>query len=199
VEFELRKTLLPRQKGVIRLLSYVNHANMGEYRQAIQQFRAGVTTVPDVTNHPLQTAVKYGFGANLEQELGGGFSGFGRFGWNEGKHESFAYTEVDQTAVAGIVLKGKKWNRGMDRAGIAFTSNALSGDHREYLALGGKGFLLGDGRLNYRRERIFETFYTVHLWRGVFGAIDLQRVSNPGYNRDRGPVLVPALRLHLDL
>jgi carbohydrate-selective porin OprB len=87
----------------------------------------------------------------------------------------------------------------MDRAGFAFTANALSGDHREYLALGGQGFLLGDGRLNYSREKIVELFYTVHLWRGVFGSFDLQHVNNPGYNRDRGPVLVPALRLHLDL
>jgi len=76
---------------------------------------------------------------------------------------------------------------------------AISGDHRLYLALGGKGFLLGDGHLNYGRENIFEMFYTIHVWRGVYGAFDLQHVNNPGYNRDRGPVLVPAVRLHLDL
>ena len=87
----------------------------------------------------------------------------------------------------------------MDRAGFAFAANALSGDHREYLALGGKGFLLGDGRLNYGKEKIVESFYTVHLWRGGFASFDLQHINNPGYNRDRGPVLVPALRLHLDL
>jgi carbohydrate-selective porin OprB len=56
-----------------------------------------------------------------------------------------------------------------------------------------------DGRLNYRREKIFESFYTVHFWRGVYGAFDLQHINNPGYNRDRGPVLVPGLRLHIDL
>ena len=71
--------------------------------------------------------------------------------------------------------------------------------HRLYLALGGKGFLLGDGHLNYGRENILEMFYTIHVWRGVYGAFDLQHINNPGYNRDRGPVLVPAVRLHLDL
>jgi high affinity Mn2+ porin len=99
----------------------------------------------------------------------------------------------------GGAATGKCWRRNLDHAGVAMSFNALSGDHREYLALGGNGFLLGDGRLNYGKEKIFETFYTVHVWRGMFGAFDLQRVNNPGYNRDRGPVLVPALRLHLDL
>ena len=69
---------------------------------------------------------------------------------------------------------------------------------RLYLALGGKGFLLGDGALTYRRENILETYYTLHLWRGVFTSFDLQHINNPGYNRDRGPVLVPGLRLHLE-
>ncbi len=198
-ELEWRKGLLPHRGGVLRLLSYVNHANMGDYRIAIEQFERGQTTVPDITDHPLQTTVKYGFGANLEQSLNSSLTAFGRFGWNEGRHETFAFTEVDQAISTGVVAKGKKWRRKQDRAGIAASANALSGDHRRYLALGGKGFMLGDGGLNYRREKIFEVFYTMHLWRGVFGAFDLQHVNNPGYNRDRGPVLVPAVRLHLDL
>jgi high affinity Mn2+ porin len=197
-EFELRRGFLPRRDGVIRLLTYVNHANMGDYREAIQNYRAGKTPVPEVTNHPLQTAIKYGFGANLEQGLNSWLTGFGRFGWNEGRHESFAYTEVNQTASLGAVAHGQIWRRSLDRAGVAFSSNALSGDHREYLALGGFGFVLGDGQLNYGRENIFEAFYTAHFWRGVFGAFDLQHIHNPGYNRDRGPVLVPAVRLHVD-
>ena len=40
--------------------------------------------------------------------------------------------------------------------------------------------------------------YTAHLWRGVYVAPGLQHIVNPGYNRDRGPVLVPSLRLHLE-
>ena len=199
VELELRRGLVPHHEGVVRLLSYVNHADMGDYRVAIRQFEPGQTPVPDITNHPLQTTKKYGFGANVEQSLASWFTLFGRFGWNEGRHESYVYTEVNQTASFGAAVHGKSWHRSADRAGIAFASNALSGDHRLYLALGGRGFLLGDGRLNYGREKILETFYTVHAWRGVFGSFGLQHINNPGYNRDRGPVLVPTLRIHLEL
>jgi hypothetical protein len=199
IEFELRKGMLPKRDGVVRVLTYFNHANMGDYREAIHQFEAGQTTVPDITNHPLLTSLKYGFGTNVEQNVGWNMTAFGRFGWNEGRRESFAYTEVNQSVMIGGAATGMRWGRNLDHAGAAVSFNALSGDHREYLALGGKGFLLGDGRLNYGKEKIFETFYTVHVWRGLFGAFDLQRVNNPGYNRDRGPVLVPALRLHLDL
>ena len=78
------------------------------------------------------------------------------------------------------------------------SSNGISADHRLYLALGGKGFLLGDGALTYGRENILETYYTFHVWGGVFTSFDLQHINNPGYNRDRGPVLVPWLRLHLE-
>src|ERR1051325_2758551 len=67
IEFELRKNILPHRKGAVRLLSYINHANMGDYRVAIEQFQNGQTPLPDITNHPLETTVKYGFGANLEQ------------------------------------------------------------------------------------------------------------------------------------
>ncbi|MGO9641466.1 MAG: carbohydrate porin [Candidatus Acidiferrales bacterium] len=198
-EFELRRGLVPHRDGTIRLLSYVNHANMGDYRVAIEQYLAGETPTPEITHHPLQTTAKYGFGINLEEHLTSSLTAFGRFGWNEGRHESFAYTEVNQTFSGGAVLAGSLWKRRHDRFGAAFVSNAISGDHREYLALGGCGFLLCDGALNYGREKIFETFYTAHLWRGVFGSIDLQHINNPGYNRDRGPVFVPTLRLHVDL
>ena len=100
--------------------------------------------------------------------------------------------------LVGAAAGGESWHRRFDKAGIAFASNGLSKDHREYLALGGSGFLLGDGALTYGRETIFETYYTAHLWRGVFASLDLQHINNPGYNRDRGPVLVPSFRMHID-
>jgi len=76
--------------------------------------------------------------------------------------------------------------------------NGIVAAHQQYLALGGMGFLLGDGGLNYGREQIFEGFYTAHIWRGFFASFDLQHFNNPGYNRDRGPVTVPGLRLHVE-
>jgi carbohydrate-selective porin OprB len=198
IEFEIRRTVIRHQEGILRLLAYVNHANMGSYRQAIDNFRAGLTPVPDITAHPLQTTIKYGFGANFEQPLNDWFGVFGRWGWNEGRHESYAYTEVDQTVQFGLGVNGARWNRRFDRAGLVFVSNGISRDHQQYLALGGLGFLLGDGRLNYGRENIIETYYTLHAWRGVYPSFGFQFISHPGYNRDRGPVLVPTLRLHLE-
>ena len=197
-EVELQRTVLPRREGILRLLAYVNHANMGSYRQAVENFQAGLTPVPEIIAHPLQTTIKYGFGVNLEQPLNDWLGVFARWGWNEGRHESFAYTENDETALVGLGASGKRWNRKFDRAGLAFVSNGISRDHQQYLALGGLGFLLGDGRLNYGRENILETYYTLHVWRGAYPSFGFQYVDHPGYNRDRGPVLVPTLRLHLE-
>jgi high affinity Mn2+ porin len=198
IEFEFHKKTIRGQTGVLRLLSYVNHANMGVYQEAIDNFLAGITPEPEITNHPLQTTIKYGFSGNFEQPLNDWLGIFGRWGWNEGQHESYAYTEVDQTDQIGAAFKGTLWHRKWDRAGVVFVSNGISHEHAEYLALGGDGFLLGDGRLNYGRENIVEAYYTLHAWRGIYPALGLQHINNPGYNRDRGPVLVPTLRLHVE-
>lgn len=198
IEFEFQRKLIRNQTGVLRVLTFINHGNMGDYQQAIDNSLAGLTPKPDITAHPLQTTIKYGFSANFEQPLTDWMGVFGRWGWNEGQHESYAYTEVDQTAQVGVGFNGKSWRRKWDRAGAAFVSNGISRGHQEYLALGGEGFLLGDGRLNYGRENILETYYTAHLWRGLYPAFGLQHLNNPGYNRDRGPVLVPSLRLHVE-
>jgi hypothetical protein len=197
-EYELRRGFIPHQSGVVRLLAYTNYANMGIYRDAVAQYKAGVVPAPDITNHPWHITRKYGFGANVEQNLASNFTAFARFGWNNGKTESFAYTEVDQTVETGVGAGGVLWHRRFDRAGFAFVTNAICKDHQNYLADGGYGFLIGDGRLNYGREYIVESYYTLHVWRGIYAAPGLQHISNPGYNRDRGPVLVPWFRLHLE-
>jgi high affinity Mn2+ porin len=198
VEFELHGKVFGKQEGIVRVLAYVNHANMGVYRDAVANYLAGRTPIPDITAHPLQTTVKYGFGANFEQPITDSLGIFGRWGWNEGQHESYAYTEVDQTWQIGIAGNGGRWHRHYDRLGLVFVTNGISRDHQEYLAHGGYGFLLGDGRLNYAREDILEGFYTIHAWRGFFPAVGLQYTVHPGYNKDRGPVIVPTLRWHLE-
>ena len=202
-EVEVRHSLLgplvsSRRKGVVRLLSYVNRAHMGSYRQSNINFVAGQGTRPDIISTEVYGAVKYGFGGNFEQEVGPNARIFGRFGWNEGQHESFAYTEVDQTVEFGGDYAGRAWHRPDDRAGIAFVSNAIKRDHQAYLKLGGLGFLLGDGNLSYAREDILEAYYNTRVWRGVYYALDTQFIEHPGYNQARGPVLVSALRMHVD-
>ncbi len=197
-EFEYHAALLPKQTSVVRALSFVNHANMGSYREAIQGYLSGKDAVPDVTLYRKQGRVKYGFGLNVEQGLTPLWRAFGRLGWNDGTNESYAYTEIDRTFEIGSDFQGKPWRRARDKVGAAFVVNGLSGDHRRYLALGGLGFILGDGALNYGLEQIFETYYTAHLWGGISVAADNQHISNPGYNQDRGPASVVSLRIHVE-
>ena len=191
-------TLLAQRATVFRFLAFVNHANMGSYREANNAYLSGKDPTPDVAAYRQQGRVKYGFGVNFEQELGRDWRAYGRFGWEEGHNESFAYTEANQTFSAGTDLRGSRWKRPRDKAAVAVMFNGLSGDHRTYLALGGLGFLLGDGALNYDREKIIEFYYNWNVWRGVYLAFDLQQVWNPGYNRDRGPVIVPTVRFHFE-
>lgn len=197
-EYELRHGLVPKKAGVVRLLAYTNYANMGIYREAIAQFEQGLVPVPDITNHPWHITRKYGFGANVEQNLTSNLTAFARFGWDNGKTESFAYTEVDSTFAAGLGARGAWWHRKQDRAGLAVVTNGICKDHQEYLRLGGLGFLLGDGNLNYGRENIVESYYTAHVWRGIYLAPGVQHINDPGYNRDRGPVVVPTFRAHVE-
>lgn len=198
LELEARGNLFRGRAGVVRFLSYLNHAGMGNYEQAIRNFLADETATPDIISTRAQGRHKYGFGLNFEQELTSQVGFFGRLGWNDGRNESFAYTEDDRTLELGGFTKADAWHRRNDRAGVAFVVNGIVAAHQEYLALGGKGFLLGDGALNYGHEKIIEGFYTAHLWRGFFASFDLQHINNPGYNKDRGPVTVPGLRLHID-
>ncbi len=198
IEFELRHGWVSQRKGVSRLLFYGNHAHMGVYREAVQAFLTGTDPTPTITAHEHFGALKYGIGYNTEQEVTANLSVFGRFGWNEGQHESFAYTEVDQTVSAGAEYFGSAWDRPNDKVAIAVVSNAIKRDHQNYLRLGGLGFLLGDGNLNYGRENIVESYYTLHAWKGMFYSVDVQHIDDPGYNRDRGPAWVGSVRTHVD-
>jgi high affinity Mn2+ porin len=194
LELELR----PVSGLAVRLLGYANHANMGSYDEAIQGFLSGRDALPDVVAHRAQGRVKTGVGLNAEYAFPTFVRVFARTGWNEGHNESFAYTEVNNSVQVGGDVSGGPWSRSQDRLGVALVSNGLSQPHREYLALGGQGFLLGDGALRYGREDIVETYYTAHLWRGLSASGGLQYIDHPGYNRDRGPVLVEMLRLHVE-
>jgi high affinity Mn2+ porin len=163
-EFELRRGLLssllnPKHGGAVRILSFVNHAHMGNYREAVQAYLSGQDETPQITLHEHFGAVKYGFGLNTEQEVTDNLRLFGRFGWNEDQHESYAYTEVGQSISFGGDYAGRRWSRANDKVGVAFVSNAIKRDHQNYLHYGGLGFLLGDGGLSYAREDMLECYY----------------------------------------
>ena len=197
-EFEYRPELLAKRSTTVRALYFVNHANMGSYRQAITGYLSHKDATPDIGLYRKQGRSKYGFGLNVEQELTDLVRVYGRLGWNDGTNESYAYTEIDRTAQIGADFRGRPWRRPQDKIGAAFATDAISGDHRRYLALGGLGFIIGDGGLRYGLEQFFETYYTAHIWRGVSFAVDYQHVSNPGYNQDRGPASVVGFRLHIE-
>lgn len=176
--------------GIVRVMGFVNHANMGTYRQAEQ----------DITATRKPGTLKYGLGLNVEQKISGDAGVFGRLGWNDGKTESWAFTEIDRTASGGLSLRGSRWRRPNDVFGAAVAVNGISGDHRAYLARGGYGFIIGDGALPHPgRETVFESYYAWRVQKRLTISPDYQFIANPAYNRDRGPVNVFSLRLHVEL
>jgi high affinity Mn2+ porin len=182
--------------GAVRLLSYMNRADAGTYADAIRLAeRTGAT--PDVTATRRVGTLKYGFGLSADQEVAKDVGVFGRLGWNDGKTESFAFTAIDRLATAGVSVSGARWKRPHDTAATEVTVSGIAAVHAQYLALGGSEFLIGDGRLRYGREVISESYYSAQIVPWLFATVDLQRVTNPAYNRDRGPVWVGALRLHV--
>lgn len=199
VEGELHAQLLgaDEQPLVARLLAFRNMARAGTYSTAIEQGAAG-GTAPVIESTRERGTVKYGFGLNLEQPLAdeGATGMFARLGWNDGRTETFAYTEVDRHVSLGAQVGGARWSRADDRVGIALAMNWLSPTHRQYLENGGLGFVLGDGRLNYAPETILESYYAYQFRPGVVASLDGQFIQDPGYNSDRGPVTVLSLRLH---
>jgi hypothetical protein len=187
-----------KHPGTVRVMPYINHADAGTYQASIDLARE-TGTAPDITATRHPGTRKYGIGVNGEQELSNDIGVFARLGWNDGKTESFAFTAIDRLASGGISVAGHRWRRPFDTAAAEFTASGLAPVHAQYLALGGHDFLIGDGRLNYAPEMIWETYYNARLLPGFFAGIDLQHVQNPAYNQDRGPVWIASLRLHLEL
>jgi high affinity Mn2+ porin len=175
--------------GAIRFLAYVNRAHMGSYQDAL--------LVPGVDITQTRSyRYKYGFALNWEQEIATNVGAFSRLGWSDGRTESWAYADVDRTASLGLSVKGGFWNRPNDTLGLAGVVNGITKIHQEFLAAGGTGILAGDGALNYGWEKTLETYYDFQIWKTIHASLDYQFVTDPAYNRDRGPVSVFAGRLH---
>ena len=191
-EIERRYQLCDRP-GKLRFLTYLNNAHMGDYEEAIAQMPVN-PVIADTRNY----RVKYGFGLNFEQQITDNLGMFSRIGWNDGHTESWAFTEIDRTISLGFVMDGACWCRPYDRVGLAGVLNGLSPEHRDYLAAGGLGFIIGDGKLNYGLEQIVETYYSFAFTKNIFVTADFQEIANPAYNRDRGPVSVGTLRVHIE-
>ena len=143
---------------------------------------------------------KAGFGLNAEQTLTSNVGVFARVSYNDGRNETWAFTEIDQSASLGVASTGTRWHRPDDRLGAVVVVNGISAEHQVYLAASGYGFIIGDGALNHGLEQVGEVYYSLSLPR-YHASIspDYQLIINPAYNRDRrGPVHVVALRLHVE-
>ena len=189
-ELETRYSLFS-QPGKLRTIAWLSSANLGSYRETLNNPALNMDISLTRTGRP-----KYGYVINLEQAITDEFGLFGRWSWNNGKTEIMSLTDIDASLSLGASVKGARWGRPNDVVGIGGAINALSRDHRDFLAAGGLGPLIGDGQLNYRRERIIETYYAYALTNRITLTADYQFVTNPAYNADRGPVHVLSGRFH---
>lgn len=189
-----RRYAVAGHPGAVRLLAYLNRANMGSYAAATES-----PVRPAEIEATREYRYKYGFGLNLEQELAANLGVFLRLGWSDGQNEAWAFSDVDRTATLGVSLKGAAWHRPNDTFGLAGALNAVSREHRDFLAAGGVGILAGDGALNYGLEQSLEAYYDFNVWKSIHVTIDYQFIANPAFNRDRGPVSVLGARLHWEL
>jgi high affinity Mn2+ porin len=190
LELETRYSLFS-QPGKLRTIAWLNSAFSGSYRETLDNPALNLDIAQTRTGR-----IKYGYVINLEQALSEEIGLFGRWSWNDGKTEIMAFTDIDASLSLGASIRGTRWGRPDDVIGIGGAINALSRDHRDFIAAGGLGPLIGDGQLNYRRERILETYYAFAINKALTLTADYQFVTNPAYNADRGPVSIFSGRLH---
>lgn len=199
-------------EGMLRLLGYRNHENIGRFTDAIAAFKAdpgknattcqgfnyssGNANAPDLC-WARKPNDKLGIGVFGEQYIAREIGLFARAMYSDGKTEVDAYTSTDRSASLGLLAKGSLWSRPKDVTGIAMGLGWISSTHAQYLQLGGVDGFVGDGTIRAAAERSFEVFYSVYIpksWMWFTG--DYQHVTNPAFNRDRGPVNIFGLRVH---
>lgn len=180
--------------GTARLLGFYTLAQMGNYALSL------ANPSPDVVVTRKPGRSKFGGILNIEQQLSNHVGLFARASWNDGTNETWTFTEIDRSVSLGMVNEKGLLRKRSDAFGIAMVINGLSDSHRKYLGAGGNGFILGDGQLNYAGEWITEVYYKINLfYSGFWLTPDYQFVVNPGYNQDRGPVHLFAIRAHIEL
>lgn len=200
-EFE-HKISIAKRSGNVRFIISSTYSQAPSYMDGLQAIANNDTFLLNVfrgkEEHRSYGGRKFGLGLNIEQQLTDNIGFFSRLGWNDGKDATWAFTEIDQSINAGLLIKGTQWKRPEDVFGFAVVSNGISKDHRNFLKAGGYGFIIGDGDLHYGNETIFETYYNFKMTKFFWLTFDYQFVNNPAYNKDRGPVHVFSLRGHVE-
>ena len=196
VEFE-RRYGVNTHPGAIRFMPWLNEADMASNHGATAILLAKGPGAEILAAQAYR--YKYGFGLNWEQEVAKNVGLFSRLGWNDGHEQAWAYTDVNWTASLGVSVKGEAWQRPEDSFGLAGIVSGASRGNQQFLEAGGLGILAGDGALTYGSEKVLETYYDFPIWETVHAALDYQFISDPAFNRDRGPVSVFGGRLHWEL
>ncbi|MCP3407590.1 carbohydrate porin [Bradyrhizobium sp. CCGB01] len=198
VEFEERHSIF-EQPGKLRVGVFANGGNTANYREVVALAAANpALDINDIATATQRQRSKYGFYVNLEQQIAGDVGLFARASWNDGQNQILSFTDIDRSLSGGLSIKGSRWGRPDDTVGIGGAINGLSAGHRDFLAAGGVGLLIGDGRLNYNNERILEAYYAYSVIKNVTLTADYQLVVNPAYNGDRGPVSIFSGRVHAE-
>ena len=211
-EVEHRHAIYGRP-GKLRLLAYRNVSNSGRWDDAINAFTAdpvknattctGFNYGSDNAGAPdlcwaRRPNSKVGAGASIEQNLTDDIGVFARAMKSDGRTEVFSYTSTDSSISLGAIVKGLRWSRPQDAVGIGYARNWLSAAHVSYLKMGGIDGFIGDGTIRYRPEQVLETYYSLNVNRHLWLTADAQRIVNPAYNADRGPVSLYGIRLHVE-
>ena len=193
-ELEIRYRPFGRP-GVAKLGTWLTSTFSGSYDEAVSLAIANGADPNDTMPLTRQGRIKYGLYLNLQQELSDDVGAFLRWSYNDGRNEISAFTDIDQSLSLGVQIKGTSWGRADDRIGLAGAWNMITPAHASFLAAGGSGVLVGDGRLNYAAENVVETYYAFQMTKGLVATADYQLLINPAYNVVRGPVHVFSGRL----
>jgi len=203
------------REGAVRVLGYRNVENMGRFTDAIAAFRADPAannaaacgarfnyastnaSAPDLC-FVRKTNVKVGAGLSVEQSLTPDVGVFFRGMYSDGETEVYSYTSTDRSVSVGSVARGAVWRRPADTVGLGWSEGWISKDHADYLSLGGVDGFIGDGKLRLGSEGVLEVFYSLSLGSSSWVSIDYQRIWNPAYNADRGPVDIFGGRVHAE-
>jgi high affinity Mn2+ porin len=204
------------QPGAVRILAYRNQEVTGRFDEAIAAYQADPThknaaaappppvgygsgnfTAPDVY-WVRRLNTKVGVGINLEQYVAPNIGVFLRGMYSDGQTEVDAFDPADRSFTYGAVGKGSLWHRPFDLAGLGYGMAWISKEHADYLRMGGVDGFIGDGGLRQAPETIIELFYSVNFLKAIWLTADYQRMWNPGFNADRGPVDIVSGRVHAE-
>ncbi|HTK35452.1 MAG TPA: carbohydrate porin [Caulobacteraceae bacterium] len=193
-----RRYRIGGRPGAIKLTGFLTRGRMGAFDDAV--------ALAQRTGRPADAALvrryrsRTGLSLDIQQQFSPALGGFVRAGAADGAVEPYEFADIDRTLAAGLSLKGEGWGRDGDTLGLAAVFNGISAAHQRYLAAGGLGILVGDGKLpNPGTEQILEAYYDLAAVKQAHVSLDYQFVEHPAYNRDRGPVSVVGVRLHAQM